>query len=259
MKLSNAVFLGGLLVVVLWMPIDSQAATIEWDAGGDGFSIYQEANWVVTDDSGSPSLAGLVGSDPPAGFVDPSFDVQAHVVAGGFSIPGGGSGGSAHFDLASNRSLTVRDHSVWRMTSGAGIRGVSGGGINETLTIEDNAQFITQFLLDLQVTMTDNAKLVFNGGGNPVNFTRITLANDWKGTITFTSETPIDVINEHLFKMPLDNGDPLVLGVNASLVSHGGNGSLLALAIPEPTGIALCGLTLVSAALLLRSKLLNTA
>ncbi|QDT59628.1 hypothetical protein SV7mr_21370 [Stieleria bergensis] len=36
----------------------AKAGLITWDAGGDGVSLYQEANWTAID--------GVAGTDPPS-------------------------------------------------------------------------------------------------------------------------------------------------------------------------------------------------
>ena len=86
-----------------WFTATTSTAALTWDAGGDGISIYQEANW----DDGS--------GDPPAGTIDPSVPVNDDLIAT-FGTPGGPVGGNPHLDLGASGSLSVSGTAVFRMT-----------------------------------------------------------------------------------------------------------------------------------------------
>ena len=243
-----------LLAAILAAPLTAQAGTIEWDAGGDGLSTFQEANWVITDETGVPSFAGLLGMDPPAGTVDGATPVPADAIVAG-SATAGGAGASNHYDLADGTSLTVRDDATFRMSlgGGRGVRGETDG--RGSVVLEGNSLLATQFMLRIDLSLFDNSEIIFNGGGNPINTSSVTLSRDWTGMITFNAETPDDVIIEHLGKMTFADGGPLVVGVNTSIVSDGAVGAVLTVTIPEPSTIAMCGLAaLFGGAVALRKR-----
>lgn len=226
-------------VVAIGLAGAATGAALEWDAGGDGVSTFQEANWNVIDNSGQPGWT--VALDPPAGAVDGGTAISAHLIVGGAATAGGG-GAGAEVILDDGFSLTVRDGATFRMriaTDPEGMRG-TGGGLTETLIIEDNALVVSQFLVTLAVSMSDASELVLNGGGNPINDTTIFLASDWTGSITFNDEDVAAVTAEHLSKITV-NGAAATLGVNVNLVSDGDVGSVLTV-IPEPGSMALLGL-----------------
>ncbi len=223
----------------------THAAQIAWDGGGDGGSTYQEANWVVTDDAGSATLNGLVGSDPPADFVNGATAIEADVVVGGSAAAGGGSGAGNHFDLGDGFSLTVSDDATFRMqlwsapnNNPKGIRGVAAGD-TESLIIQDNAAVFAQFLLNLTASMTDASTLTLGGGGvNSLNDATLDLAADWTGSVTWTN---FNVAGSSIFDKITVGGGAAVEGINVLVVSDGGSGSILTV-IPEPASLALVAL-----------------
>lgn len=220
--------------------LSAHGGTITWNGAANGVSTFNEGNWVVTDDTGSATLNGLVGSAPPAGFVEPATAVEADVVVGGSATAGGGAGAGNHFDLGDGFSLTVQDDATFRMrlspTPARGIRGVSGGG-TETLTISDTADVITQFLLDVTASMSGASTLTFGGGGNgTLNNSTLELAPDWTGTVTWNS---FDITGQDILNNITVGGQAAVDGVNVQIV---GDGSSSTLVIPEPGSLALLAL-----------------
>lgn len=252
-NLPSLAALQRLLVAVLAVSLGSTsfAGTISWDGGGDGASTFQEANWVVTDDTGSAALSGLVGSDPPANFVNGATDVEADAIVGGTATAGGGAGAGNHYDLGDGFGLTVQDDAIFRMQLGSfgggprGIRGVSGGS-TETVTIEDNAAVFSQFFLNLSASIADAATLTFGGGGvGTLNNSTLELASDWTGTVTWNN---FNIAGSTIFSNITVGGAPAVEGGNVLVLSNGGSGSILKL-IPEPATASLallsvCGLLL---------------
>lgn len=219
---------------VLLTPV-AYAATITWDGGGDGVSTFQEANWQVTDDSGNPALAGLVGMDPPGGFVDPSTDVGANVVISG-SATAGGSAGGPHFDLGDGFSMVVQDDATYRGrffgTPPGGIRGVAGGA-TETLAVSDTADVIAQFLLDIEATFSGSSTMTFGGGGTGTfaGSTTVDLASDWTGSfewVNFGGVSGSSIIGKITV-----GGAPAIEGVNVLVTSNGSGGAVLT-RVPEP-------------------------
>lgn len=231
------------LLIILASSTPTHAQVITWDAGGDGVSTFQEANWVVTDDTGSAALAGLVGADPPADFVNPQTDVAASVVIGGDATAGGGSGGP-HFDLADGFSFSVLDNATYRGrffgTPPGGIRGVAGGAV-ETFTAQDSSTVFAQFLLDIEASLADSATLTFGGGGTGTfaGSTTLDLAADWVGSIEWVNFGGVSGSNI-IDKITVD-GAPAVEGVNIIVTDNGAGGSLLTLDtdLPDPTALSL--------------------
>ena len=233
-----------LLTFAVFAPVAAHAQIITWDAGGDGVSTYQEANWVVTDDTGSAALAGLVGMDPPAGFVDGAVDVEANAIVGGVGTAGGPAGAGGHFDLGSGFSLTVQDDATFRVRindsgNNRGIRGVSGG-LDESLFIQDNAEVTTQFINNLVASISGAATLTFGGTGTGTfaGSSTLDLATDWTGDITWLNFAGVSGSNI-IGKITVD-GAPAIEGDNI-LVTSDGTQSVLRLntGLPDPTLLSL--------------------
>lgn len=216
-------------------------ATLTYDDDNANGFVFQEANWVVTDNTGQPTWT--IGADPPANTVNAQVPIQADAIIGGSVNIGGGDGVAAHFDMGDGQTLTIKDNVVFTMNLTAatpgGIRGVSGGA-TENFIIADNAVVTAQFIVHFSVSMTGASQLILNGGGIPINFSTVDLAPDWTGNITFNAETVADATSEHLGKITV-GGQAAVLGNNVQIVSDGGAGSILTV-VPEPGSIALLGL-----------------
>ena len=231
------------MVLAVCLGSSTFAASITWDAGGDGASTFQEANWVVTDETGTPALSGLLGSNPPAGFVDGAVDVLADAIVGGTATAGGGAGAGNHFDLGDGFDLTVEDDATFRMQLGSfgggprGIRGVAGGAV-ENLIIEDTADVFSQFLLNISASMSGSSNLTLGGGGaGTLNNSTMALAADWTGSITWPNYAGVSGNASFLSQFTV-GGSPAVEGTNVLVVSDGGSGSILTV-IPEPASIVL--------------------
>ena len=241
--------------IVLLMMVGGAAtalgATIEWDAGGDTVSTYQEANWVVTDNTDQPTW--VIGADPPGGSVDGATQVFAHAIVGG-AATAGGVGAGADYNIASGYSLTVKDNAVFRMgiSDGKGINGVEDS-VDETLYIRDDGLVVSQFLCNIVARMSGNANLELNGGNDPINQSFIDLASDWTGSIHLFNEMVEDWSDPdssnpgqpaHIEDITVA-GQPAVIGVNVAIISDGGAGSILF--IPEPTTGLLLGIGVLAA------------
>ena len=87
-----------ILVSLILLTAQFAYGDLVWDAGGDGVSTFQEANWLDT----------VTGADPPAGTVNPGVDVSMNVVAGLGATVGGG-GATGNFDLGDGFSITLND------------------------------------------------------------------------------------------------------------------------------------------------------
>lgn len=204
------------------------AATITWDAGGDGLSTFAEANWTAVD--------GAPGTDPPANFVNPQSAIAADMIVGGSGTAGGPAGAGGHVDLGSGLSLTVQDNASFnvRVNDGSNNRGIRGvnGGADENLLISDNASVRSQFLLNIAASMTDASTLTLGGGGvGTLNNSTVDLASDWTGSITWLN---FNITGSTIFDKITVNGAPAVPGSNVEVAVDGGQSSLTLLAIPEP-------------------------
>ncbi|NNC89868.1 MAG: arylsulfatase [Akkermansiaceae bacterium] len=204
----------GRLAVLLLLPTPL-LASLTWTGGGDGVSVFQEANWVDTD----------TGSAPPAGTVDGGQPVP--LFPGGIIMAeAAGTYGpyAPNFDLGGN-TLHLSGGGTLQASAGYGLRSNSGGG-NSSVFLSGTTALQVQFLLDIVLTLSDASTLTLSGGGNPVNSSTINLTSSFTGEIRFTAESVAAVQSEHLSKITVD-GAAVVLGTNAELVSDGGAGSIL--------------------------------
>jgi len=209
----------------------SVCADLLWDGGGDGFSVFQESNWVDT----------TTGTDPLPGSVDPTVDVLFNIFVDGDVVAGGG-GGAGQFEIGSGFSLTLSDSAFWNSNSASGIAGELGGP-TETLSFFDASGAATRFVFGLDVVLNDDVSLILRGPNNPVNNATIDF-NSLDATLLFNNETVDDVISEHLNKFTVF-GNQAILGSNLIIEDIGGVTSVQA--IPEPSSFLL--IALASAAL----------
>ncbi|MEM9347989.1 MAG: PEP-CTERM sorting domain-containing protein [Planctomycetota bacterium] len=221
-------------VMAMGLAFTASGATLTWDAGGDGVSTFQEANWTAID--------GAPGTDPPADTVNPESPISLDLFVGG-SATAGGTGAGGNFVLADGFSLTVQDNATFRLAlTFQGGKGISNpaGGANGILNLLGSSETSGHFLELLDVSMSDAADLELNSGVDPLNNTTIDLAADWTGEIRLLNELVADTTSEHLSKITV-GGDAAQVGVNVLIVSDGNTGSVLTV-IPEPGSLALLGL-----------------
>lgn len=193
------------------------AATYYWTAGGDGVSIYQEANW-----TGNPDGSG--GAIP---LINPNTAVDHDLIVNS-GTPGGGGGGSASLNLGSG-SLTLNGGTL-RMNVGQ-----SAAVLNANLSI-NNGTLIAQFLKDGLVTLSGGI-LELHESGNPLNNVTVAFPSGSDGGILFKNETVAGVNSEHLGKITV-NGQPAESsGPNQNVVIvAGGDGVLLTPGSADPPG-----------------------
>ena len=180
----------------------SHAATYEWTAGGDGASIFQEANWTLNGD-GSTAIPQI----------NPVTPVNHDLVVNS-GTPGGGGGGGNTLDLGSG-SLTV-NAGTFRMNLG------NGAGItNGPLTITAGT-VISQFLTGSAVTLSGGT-LELGGGNNPLNTSTVNFSTGSAGVLLFRNETPVDVSSEHLSKITVNGAAAVPSGgsQNVSIFAEG--------------------------------------
>ncbi len=170
------------------------ADTLTWSGLGDGTSFADAGNWKPA--GATIDLAALeddfVIDDPGACVGCPGGVAQISWVAG-------------------EGSLTMTGG---EMIGGAGIRfttiDLSGGVMTRT------------FALECEIAVSNDATLVFNGGGNPVNLSTVSLAGA-DAMVSFTAETPDDFRAEHAGKFTFD-GLPGIEGLTFEVVAEGDTG-----------------------------------
>lgn len=208
----------------------SSAATV-WTGSGDGISFFQEANW---DNGGGAPSAGSI--DPGTALAVDSYSITSTTITNIGALTLGNAA----------TSLTLDGSSI----SLSGTGGTNGAG---TLSLTNGSSFTSQFLnSNLLVNIDGTSAITLKGGATPLNSgCIIDLAAG--GIINFTAESVTDASNEHLGSITI-SGQAVNLGVNATLISDGGSGSILTAtaAVPEPSSTALLGLGGI--ALILRRK-----
>lgn len=196
-----------LLTMILWtgsVTPGLHAATYEWTAGGDGVSLYQEANWTIL--GGSSTIPTINGGTP----VNHDLVVDS-------GTPGGSGGAGGTLDLGTG-SLTVNGGTV-RMNV------ISGYGIQNGPLTQTDGTVIAQFLGNLAAGLSGGT-LELNGANNPLNGATLQFTAASTATVHFINESPADVQSEHLSKITVD-GQAAVVGVNLKVDSDGAAGSLV--------------------------------
>lgn len=174
------------------------AATLEWTGGGDGASLYQEANWQIQG-------GGAVSGDPlaPNAFISDSL-----IFTGTTSNVG------SELRLSSSLDLDGGNLSI-----------VAGGGMQGgTINITNSGSFTADWANSTAISI-NNGSFTVRGAGNPLTSSTITCTGD-QWNINFTAETVADVQSEHLSKITV-NGQPAVIDVNVTLTSDGATGSTI--------------------------------
>ena len=184
-----------------------------WTAGGDGEDIFQEANWTIV---GGNSFIPQIDSGVPVGY---DLLVESGTV-------GGESGFGAGLQL-NGHTLTITGGSVIT-SSGIHNDGTSGGG-KSPIVIQGGLLSAT-FLVDQEISITGDSRLVLQGGGNSLNNSTVDIQSPFLGEIHFTSETTTNVTNEHLSKITVD-GVAAQVGININLISDGLSGAIINTAI----------------------------
>lgn len=238
-----------LITATLALTASISHAALTWvgtTGGGNGTSLFQEANWI---DTGT-------GAAPPAGAVD--GNVALAIYPGGVIMDGTGLTAtntygpySPNFDLGTN-TLTLSSGILTGNGIGLRTNDIGGNQPQSLVTVSSNAQVDMLFILDIDLVLSDAAVAVFRGGGNPINLSTID-ATSLAASILWTAETPTAVINEHLGKITF-GGAPIVLGAdpaipepgdNAILTSPGGPDALMTF-VPEPATTLLGALGLLA-------------
>jgi len=214
------------LAVFALLLVGTTQAGLLWTGGGDGVSVYQEANW---QDTGT-----LL--PPPAGSVDPNVAVNDTLIVNG-GTPGGpaGAGNSSNHLVLGNSGAIEMTAGTFRLGAGAGIRrgtiDISGGAL------------LAQFLADgfsggttngPQTTLGGTGAITLYGGGTPINHGATIDFTSAAAQLNLLAETPAAFLSEHLGKIKV-NSAPAADGINLSVVTDGGAGSIVTALIPAAT------------------------
>lgn len=205
-------------IVLISLPIcSSTAATYYWTSGGDGESIYQEANWTENAD----------GSGAAISVINANTAVNHDLIVNQGS-PGGGGGGSANLTLGSG-SLTV-NAGVFRMSLNQSV------GINDANITLNNGRILTQFVQGGVVTLSGGS-LEFYASGNPVDGATLNFTAGSSAVIQFLNESVGNVNSEHLSKIMVDGAPAVSSGAGQNVViSPNGVGTTVVLGTMNPVG-----------------------
>ena len=172
--------------------------------GGNGISLYQEANW------DSDGVAGAPYATPAAGTVDGLSAINDTLIVT-TGTPGGPGGASLNLWLGNSGAIQLSG-GTFRLAPDYGIHADGTiGGSKASIDISGTAQLLAQFLGDQAVTVADSSTITLYGGGDPINNSTVALDTAWTGSITFDAESPADANDEHLSKITV-GGSAAVTG-----------------------------------------------
>ena len=202
--------------VIKVMVTSDQASGIYW-VGAEGFDLFDEANWDLTNSS--------------VEIIDPNVSIEddVYIVDSTVEIPQ--LPAQQRFQVASGNTITI-DNSIVRLTGGSndGIGGppgsrLPGGTEGPTMNIINGSSYESYFIVNgVQMNVDATSTAVFGGPGNPVNISVINLEPG--STLTFLGETIEAFNSEHLNKITI-GGVPAEEGVNYTIESDGAEGCVI--------------------------------
>jgi hypothetical protein len=211
----------GLAALIVAVAANVGSADVVWTGAADS-DIQNDSNYDFSG-SGLSTISGIEGSNLLDNVVFNNSGTAPE-------LPNTGAGqfnyGSATFGLTFDNVV-----STFAAGSNEGWRG-------NTVSLINGAQTTSFFYVSSTVSIDANSSVFLLGGGNPVNLTTVDMAPG--AMVTFTLEDVSEFNAEHLGKFTV-NGNPLVAGVNATVVSDGGTGTIVT-AIPEPGFLAILGI-----------------
>ena len=182
---------------------NSTGQTYVWTAGGDGSSLFDEANWTLNGD-GTNSIPSI----------EPAIPVNHHLVINSGTPGGGGANGSLDLGIGSltaNAGTMKLNLSADRRISNGPVT-IAGGTV------------VAEGLKNVAATLS-SGRLELDAPRDPLLDSTIDFSAASTATLAFNNETPADVLKEHLSKITID-GQAAVIGSNFT-ISAVGSGSEL--------------------------------
>ena len=199
------------------------AADIVW-TGAVSDDIFDIANWDVTNSTVTTIAPNVTILD----------DATISNASGVVDIPQ--VAGQQRFELGPGFTLTI-DNSTVRASGNDGVGSFPNPGMVITIDVINGSSFEPFFVVnDVLVDIDATSTVIFGGGGNPVNLSRVDMTNG--ATLAFLLEDPTEYMNEHLAKTFVD-GQPAVVGQNIDVVSDGAMGSIITV-ISQTIGTPFC-------------------
>ncbi|MEN1679712.1 MAG: PEP-CTERM sorting domain-containing protein [Planctomycetota bacterium] len=203
----------------------SGQSTLTWSGSGDGFTFDDPANWTPapTAIDQEALVDNFVVDD---GFAFVLIDVAT--VAGLNLTPA--VGGTLSLEFLNGIVDTQDSTDPLAIEPFGGFAGDGDPTTTETMLV-DGAQVFGHFVSNGLAVTLNSGDLTLRGVGNPINNATIEFPSTGTGRL-LSVETPEDFVDEHLSKLTVD-GLPAFVGVNLSVGSDGGVGTLVEVA-PDP-------------------------
>jgi hypothetical protein len=268
LKIETPIILGACLALIG----TASADTIKWTGGGDGVSLFQEANW---DAAGGTLIGDYIPKGPATTPHDLIVDSNNGTANSGI---GGTNGWGGTLDLANVGSITVTN-GTFRMSTtavikngSANITGSNFGYIQGTL---ENVDFVSNGGLSLSgsLDILNGSSVLatwfaFGGTSDIGGASTLTIREDGAGSFNGTTlnfldfestivysnagRTIAEVTSEHLSKFTV-NGDAAVVGTNINIFTNG-DGFTTVQAVPEPQTFVLLGGLVALTSVMLRRR-----
>ncbi|MDA7649053.1 sulfatase-like hydrolase/transferase [Akkermansiaceae bacterium] len=210
MKLFSSIILSAISIS------PSGAATYYWTSGGDGASVYQEANWTENLDGSGGTIPVINGNT--------AVNHDLIVSAGN---PGGGGGAGSTLDLGSG-SLTINT-GTFKMNVG------NGAGINNADIFLNVGTVITEFVSGGSVTLAGGTLDLYEGD-NPIDSATVNFTSGSTAVMIFRDETVLEVNSEHLAKIFVNGAAAVSSGAGQNVVvTANASGTVVMLGTTSPT------------------------
>jgi hypothetical protein len=203
--------------VILFLSAASSLPVGEPDGvwtGALGADVFVEANWDL-----SSSTAAVI--DPNV-TVDDSLVIRAATSM--VELPEVNGSTQVRLQLGDGRRLTI-DASRFVSLGNDGVGAAPGSSTGIDVDVVNGGSFEPFFVVDgTRVHVDGTSRVVFGGGGNPINGSSVDLAPG--AELRFLLEDPSEFVNEHLGKVTVA-GAPGVIGGNLAVVGDGASGSIV--------------------------------
>lgn len=197
-------------------------ATVVW-TGAANTDFYNDANW---------DFSGAVNGTTA---INPSTDINENLTVNGAA----GLTGAGRLDLGAGYSITLTNSSF---APNSGVNGVVDGNPNNSVlnVLGGSAMTSTWLTEGMTLNVDGTSSYTLRGAGDPIN------SQSEKTTINLTPGAQLTLASVAEFTE--QGADIMVNGVsfatdNSILTFSGNTATAVGTAIPEPSGIALIGLT----------------